>query len=82
MNFNSNDKKDRIDFISKKADIVYKKLIVLLATVGGSGSYAISENGLVSLLLFVIFTIFIIGVTINYFELNRLKKDIERIEDE
>ena len=74
--------KDKIDLIGKKADIIYKKLIVLLATVGGSGSYALSQNGILKILLFAVFTIFIIGVAINYFELNRLKQKLEEIENE
>ena len=29
--------KEKIDLIGKKADIIYKKMIILLAVVGGSG---------------------------------------------
>jgi hypothetical protein len=35
------DKKDLVDMLSKNADVIYKKLIVFLASVGCSGAYAI-----------------------------------------
>jgi len=44
--------KDKIDLLSKKADVVYKKVIVLLAASGGSGSYAISGSGMANTALF------------------------------
>ena len=71
---------DKIDLVSKKADIIYKKMIILLAAVGGSGSYAIRQDGLFQVVLFFIFVFFSIGVVVNYFELNKMKKDLEEIE--
>jgi hypothetical protein len=55
-----------------------KKMVVLLAAVGGSGSYAIRQNGFLQVILLAIFVFFIIGVIVNYLELN--KKDLEEIE--
>ncbi len=72
---------DTIDLMSKKADIIYKKMIILLAVVGGSGSYAIRQDGVLQVVLFAIFIFFAIGVVINYFELNKMKKDLEEIEN-
>ncbi len=72
--------KDRVDLISKMADISYKKMVVLLAAVGGSGSYAIRQNGFLQVILLAIFVFFIIGVIVNYLELNKNKKDLEEIE--
>ncbi len=72
--------KDRVDLISKMADITYKKMVVLLAAVGGSGSYAIRQNGFLQVILLAIFVFFIIGVIVNYLELNKNKKDLEEIE--
>ncbi len=73
--------KDRVDLVSKIADIVYKKMIVLLATVGGSGSYAISQGGLLQVAMLSIFIFFIVGVMYNYFELNSIKKELEEIKN-
>ncbi len=72
---------DKIDLVSKKADIIYKKMIILLAAVGGSGSYAIRQDGLLSALLFGVSLVFVVGLVINYFELNKMKKDLEEIEN-
>ena len=72
---------DKIDLISKKADIIYKKMIVLLAAVGGSGSYAVRQEGWIQLGLFFVFGFFVLGVVINYFELNKMKQELEEIEN-
>jgi len=72
--------KDRVDLISKMADITYKKMVILLATVGGSGSYAIRQDGFFKIMLFIVTGIFSLGLVINYFELNKKKKDLEEIE--
>jgi hypothetical protein len=61
--------KDRVELISKMADITYKKMVILLATVGGSGSYAIRQDGFLQIILLAIFVFFIIGVIVNYLEL-------------
>jgi uncharacterized membrane protein YraQ (UPF0718 family) len=73
--------KDKVDLVSKIADVVYKKMIVLLATVGGSGSYAISQSGFLQVAMFAIFIFFIVGVIYNYFELNGIKKELEEIKN-
>ena len=67
--------KDRVELISKMADITYKKMVILLATVGGSGSYAIRQDGFLQIIMF-----FGTGVIVNYLELNKNKKDLEEIE--
>jgi hypothetical protein len=72
--------KDRVELISKMADITYKKMVILLATVGGSGSYAIRQDGFLQIMLFTVTGIFSLGLVINYFELNKKKKDLEEIE--
>ena len=72
--------KDRVELISKMADITYKKMVILLATVGGSGSYAIRQDGFLQIILLAIFVFFIIGVIVNYLELNRYKRYLEEIE--
>jgi len=61
------------------ADITYKKMVILLATVGGSGSYAIKQDGFVQIILLALFVFFIVGVIINYLELNKYKRYLEEI---
>jgi len=67
--------------ISQKAGIIYKKMIILLAAVGGSGSYAIRQEGIIQMVLFFVFVFFSVGVVINYFELNKMKQELEEIEN-
>jgi len=71
------ERKDKADIIAKEADIVYKKSFLLLASAGGVGGYAIAQSGLLSYTLFGIFSFFILGIVINYLELNNLKKEIK-----
>jgi len=75
------DLKDKVDILGKKADIIYKKMIILLAAVGGSGSYAIRQDGVLQIFLFAVAGFFSLGLVINYFELNKMKRDLEEIEN-
>jgi hypothetical protein len=80
--YNCGMNKDEIDKLSKVADIVNKKLIVLLAIAGGIGAYAvkfIEQNNLFGYLLGMIFIVVSIGIAFNYNELNRLKHTIEEL---
>ena len=71
--------KEKIDLLGKKADVVYKKVIVLLAASGGSGSYAIAGSDATHASIFLLFGFFAVGVIINYFELNDIKKQLDTI---
>lgn len=71
------ERKDKADIISKEAEIVYKKSFLLLASTGGAGSYAVTQSGMLSYILFGIFGFFVLGIVINYFELNKLKNEIK-----
>ncbi len=71
------ERKDTADIVSKEADVVYKKSFLLLASAGGVGSYAIMQDGLFNYILFGLFGFLVLGIVINYFELNNLKKEIK-----
>lgn len=74
--------KDRIDKLSKVADIVNKKLIALLVIAGGIGAYAvkfIEQNNIFGYALGMIFVVVSVGIAYNYNELNRLKHTIEEL---
>ena len=72
--------KDRADILGKKADILYKKVVILLASAGGSGAYAVrfSQDG--SFILSVVLGLFFIfsatGIGILYMKLDSLEKEI------
>jgi hypothetical protein len=74
---NLQERKDKADIISKEAEVVYKKSFLLLASAGGIGGYAIAQEGILSYILFGIFAFFVLGIVINYFELNNLKNEIK-----
>jgi hypothetical protein len=74
---NLQERKDKADIISKEAEVVYKKSFLLLASAGGIGGYAIAQSGILSYVLFGIFAFFVLGIVINYFELNNLKNEIK-----
>lgn len=78
------EKKDRADIISKEADIVYKKIVVLLAVVGSIGGFGLSieELNFYKVVVFLVFGFFAFGLFYNFLELNRCKKEIERLKNE
>ncbi len=74
--------KEKIDKLSKIADIVNKKLIVLLAIDGGVGAYSIKfieQNNYFGYMLGIIFIVVSMGIAYNYNELNNLKREIEEL---
>lgn len=77
FNMTLQERKDRADIIAKEADVVYKKSFLLLAASGGVGGYAVTQGGLFAFMLFGVFGFFLLGIVINYFELNKLKNEIK-----
>lgn len=75
------EQKDLVDLLSKKANVIYKKIIILLAVSGGIGSYALIQSGILQLILFMTSSFFVFGIIINYFELNTIKKKFDTLEE-
>ncbi len=78
------DKKDLVDMLSKNADVIYKKLIVFLASSGGSGAYAIkflqdSKMSLYGVVFSIIFLLFALRVLENFLRIKKIEKSIEEI---
>ena len=73
-------KKDKVDIIGKKADVIYKKVVILLASAGGSGAYAVkfAQEGYIvpSLLLSMFFAFCTIGLGMLYMKIDGLEKEI------
>ena len=71
-----------IELLKLKSELIYKKLIVLLAISGGSGAYAVRfyEYAEYGMALFFLVTFFVsaLGVSINYQELNAIKKELDK----
>ncbi len=74
------DLKDKVDILSKKADILYKKVVILLASAGGSGAYAVKflQDGsfVVGIVLSLFFIFSSTGIGILYMKLDGLEKEI------
>ena len=78
------EKKALVDILSKYADVIYKKVIIFLASAGGSGAYAIKflQNPNLSLygvLFAIIFLLFAFGVFENFLRMKKIEKSIEEI---
>jgi len=74
------DLKDKVDILGKKAEILYKKVVILLASAGGSGAYAVKFSQDESFALGIVLGIFFIfsatGIGILYMKLDGLEKEI------
>jgi hypothetical protein len=79
---NLQERKDKADIISKKSDIIYKKMVVLLATAGGLGGYGLNQSGFEKYFLMALFGIVVVALMFNYFSINKTKKQIEELENE
>jgi hypothetical protein len=73
--------KDKVDMIAKKADIIYKKIVILLASAGGSGAYAIKftqeSSYFLGSFLWLVLIFSILGLGTLYYKINALEKRIE-----
>ncbi len=76
------ERKDKADIISKKGDIIYKKMVVLLASAGGVGGYGLSQSGFEKYFLMGIFGVIVVALMFNYFSINKIKRQIEELENE
>jgi len=60
----------KIELLKFKSELIYKKIVVLLAVAGGSGAYSVRfyEHGNVGVALFLIvaFLFFALGIGVNF----------------
>jgi type IV secretory pathway TrbL component len=72
---------NKIDILSKKSDVIYKKIVVLLALIGGSGAYGVKffqENiYILATILGIIFLYSILGIGILYKKLNEIEREMD-----
>ncbi len=76
------DRKDRADIIAKRADVINKKIIALLAISGAIWLYGTKETGLFLLIAIIAFLITSVALITNILKLGDLEKKIERLENE
>ncbi|MDQ1338992.1 MAG: hypothetical protein QG567_141 [Campylobacterota bacterium] len=79
------ERKDRADIIAKEADIVYKKLFVLMAVSGAVGGFGLSifdKAFVISLILLLPFLFLSFGIVLAYLKLNKLEILIKDLRNE
>ncbi|DAB28650.1 MAG: hypothetical protein A2513_06935 [Sulfurimonas sp. RIFOXYD12_FULL_33_39] len=79
------ERKDKADIIAKEADIVYKKLFVLMVVSGAIGGFGLSifdKAFIISLILFLPFLFLSFGIVLAYLKLNKLEMIIKDLRDE
>jgi len=70
------ERKDKADIIAKEADIIYKKIFVLMAVSGSIGGFGLSifeKEFFIGIILLIPFLFFSFGIVLSYLKLNRLE---------
>jgi len=75
-------KKILVDIISKQADIVYKKIFMFSAVVGGTWIYGIKTGGYLGILIWIVFLFSVLGVVINLSKQGKLYRELEEMKNE
>ena len=76
---------DKIDLLVKRAELIYKKMIVFLAIAGGSWVYGIKEERVSPFLLGLTLTVFSLAsmaVMLNLLKYGAIQKKLEEMENE
>ena len=79
------ERKDKADIIAKEADIIYKKIFVLMAVTGAIGGFGLSifeKELFVGVVLLIPFLFLSFGVVLSYLKLNKLEILIKDLRDE
>jgi len=76
------ERKDKADIIAKRGDLIYKKLLLLVAVAGGSWIYGVGKADIVSYFALLAFFLSSIGVVANLVRLGQVIVKIKEIEDD
>jgi hypothetical protein len=82
---NLQERKDKADIVSKEADIVYKKIFILMAVTGAIGGFGLSifdKASTIGLILLLPFLFLSFGIVLAYLKLNKLENLIKDLRDE
>lgn len=74
--------KDKVDIISKRADVINKKVIALLAIDGAIWLYGIKEDGVLLVVSSVLFVVISTALLTNILQLGVLDKKLKGFENE
>jgi len=79
------ERKDTADIIAKEADIVYKKIFILMAVSGAIGGFGLSifdKASVIGLALLLPFLFLSFGIVLAYLKLNKLEILIKDLRNE
>lgn len=76
------ERKDKADIIAKRGDLIYKKLLLLIAVAGGSWIYGVGKDDIVSYFVLLAFFLSFVGIVFNLIRLGETIAKIKEIENE
>ena len=79
------ERKDTADIIAKEAEIVYKKIFILMAVNGAIGGFGLSifdKASVIGLVLLLPFLFLSFGIVLAYLKLNKLEMLIKDLRNE
>ena len=76
------ERKDKADVIAKRGDLIYKKLILLVAIAGGSWIYGVVKDDIASYFALLAFFLSSVGIVFNLIRLGEAIVKIKEIENE
>ncbi|MFA5234094.1 MAG: hypothetical protein WC390_06800 [Sulfurimonas sp.] len=76
------ERKDKADIIAKRGELIYKKLLLLVAIAGGSWIYGIGKADMASYFALLAFFLSSVGVVANLVRLGQTIIKIKEIENE
>jgi len=79
---NLQERKDKADIVSKRGDLIYKKLLILTAIAGGSWLYGVGKGDVGSYFALFAFFLSTIGIVFNLIRLGETIVKIKEIENE
>lgn len=79
---NLQERKDAADIISKRGELIYKKLLILTAIAGGSWIYGVGKGDVGGYFALLAFFLSSIGVVANLIRLGQAIAQIKEIENE
>ena len=73
--------KIRIEIITHQSDIIYKKLLIFSAIAGSSWLYGIKFTGYFGFVIWMVFTLSVIGIVVNLTKMGLHYKELEDIKN-
>lgn len=75
---------DKINLLTKRAELIYKKLLIFLAISGGSWVYGLKDgqSTFLNTLIFLVFILSLIGIIVNLLKFGSIQKILKELSDD